>query len=333
MIENIKNFATQCTQAKNEEDIRVATNIYLQKLTEHLGLNNRRQNEVTYIYGGRADSVYQNLIFEFKAPKKFSSKVGIDQALYGRDENDRGLFHYLINSTLQEDTVIDDESFCEVIKTKIGIAFDGTSFIFVRFKYGNELIELFDENKTKWSKNINKNQPLYFDIDISRDFASGIRKLSLLARSTKKKILSADNLLLSFSNETELSQATINYLYLLLNKGIKNNPRINTLYLEWNRIFGEIYGEVETDFTNYRTELIEMYQLPKNLDIKKCLFVLQTFYSIVIKLIIQNLLFSLKHPLEPVKKPKHKSDLSSLFSGGNASENLVDNFFEIHFFV
>ena len=124
MIESIKNFSAQCTQAKNEEDIRVATNIYLQDLTQHLGLNNRRQNEVTYIYGGRADSVYQNLIFEFKAPKKFNSKVGIDQALYGRDENDRGLFHYLINSTLQEDTVIDDESFCEVIKTKIGIAFD-----------------------------------------------------------------------------------------------------------------------------------------------------------------------------------------------------------------
>jgi hypothetical protein len=332
MLNIVETLKSSCKTAKNEEDIRVATQIYIYELTKILGIQNQRANEVTYVYGGRADSVYQNLIFEFKGPKKFNSQAGIDQALFGRDENDRGLFHYLVNSTLEDETVVDDESFMQVISSKVGIAFDGNVFIFVRFKSAMDEISMHDGTKTKWIKQISKIQPLSFEIDKSSDFDSGIRKLSLLARSTKKKLLSADTLLESFSNHSTLSQESISYLYGLLNSSLKLNPRIRTLFEEWLRIFGEIYGDVETDFTVYKQELVEMYGLPKNLDIKKCLFVLQTYYSVVIKLLVQNLLFSLNSPLEEVQKPKVKSDLTSLFSGGNSTQGLIDNFFEIHFF-
>jgi len=321
-----------CKSAKTEEDVRVATQIYIAELSKTLGIQNHIATEVTYIYGGRADSIYQNLIFEFKGPKKFSSKKGIDQALYGRDERDRGLFHYLVNSALEDETVIDDESFQQVICSKVGIAFDGLDFVFVRFKNSELTSLMHNQNKTKWTKNISKNQPLIFEIDKSRDFDSGIRKLSLLARSTKKKLLSADTLLETFSNHSEMSHQTITYLYSLLQSSLKVNPRVKTLFEEWLRIFGEIYGDVETDFTFYRQELIDMYGLPKKLDIKKCLFILQTYYSVVIKLIVQNLLFSLDNPLEQVKKPQHKSDLTSLFSGNHSTQSVIENFFEVHFF-
>lgn len=332
MLEVAEAFRNSCRTAKNEEDIRVATNIYLFELARILGIHNRRANEVTYIYGGRADSVYQNLIFEFKGPNKFSRQIGLDQALYGRDEKDRGLFHYLINSTLEDETVIDDESFLQVLGSKVGIAFDGVTFVFVRFKYSTDKLNLHDRRKTIWNKDVEKSQPVQFEIDKSIDFDSGIRKLSLLARSTRKKLLSADTLLQSFSNVTDLSQNTIGYLYTLLNSSLKVNPRIKTLYDEWLRIFGEIYGEVETDFTFYKKELTDMYQLPKNLDIKKCLFVLQTYYSVVIKLLVQNLLLSLADPLQKAQKPKSKSELTHVFSGGNSNQGMIDNFFEIHFF-
>lgn len=332
MQEFINSFRNSCKSAKNEEDIRVATNIFIFELAKLLNLDNQRANEVTYIYGGRADSVYQNLIFEFKGPNKFASQSGVEQALYGRDENDRGLFHYLVNSTLEDETVIDDESFLQVIGSKAGIAFDGSTFYFVRFRSSNTEILLHDEQKTRWTKNIAKKQPLKFEIDRSIDFDSGIRKFSLLARSTKKKLLSADSLLESFSNNSELSQRTITYLYRLLNRSLRTNTRIKTLFEEWLRIFGEIYGDVETDFTIYKDELLQMYDLPQRLDIKKCLFVLQTYYSSVIKLLVQNLLFSLNNPLEEAQRPKYKSDLTSLFSGGNSSQSVIENFFEIHFF-
>jgi len=326
-------FRKSCLRATNEEDIRVATNLFLSSLTKYLGLQSQIHNEVTYLFGGRADSVYKNLIFEFKSPKKFKNQKGIDEALYGRDEKDRGLFNYLVNSALEEATVTDNESFLEVIKSKVGIAFDGHDFIFVRFKSSAKNISLNMQGKTKWTKkSISHNLPLAFDVDVSPNLDAGIRKLSLMARSTQKKILSADNLLESFSSQSQISKETIHYLYGLLNEGMRDNPRIKTLYKEWLRIFGEIYGDTETDFTSFRSELNDMYDLPRNADIKKSLFVLQTYYSIVIKLMIQNLFFSLRFPLQTVKKPKHKSDLSSLFSGGQSSESLVDNFFEFHFF-
>lgn len=332
MQDVIETFKSSCKSSKTEEDVRVATNIYIFELAKLFNLKSHRANEVTYILGGRADSVYQDLIFEFKSPRKFTSQYGIDQAIYGRDKSDRGLFHYLINSALEDETVIDDKSFLQKITSRVGIAFDGYTFVFVRFKIANTNIDLHDQKKTKWNKAISASQPLILEIDKSHDFDAGIRKLSLLLRSTRKRLLSADTLLQSFSNNSNLSKTTISYLYTLLNKSLKANPRIETLFEEWQRIFGEIYGDAETDFTIYKDELIQMYDLPAKLDIRKCLFVLQTYYSVVIKLLVQNLLFSLSNPLDKAQKPKHKSDLTYLFSGGNSSQGVIDNFFEIHFF-
>ena len=325
-------FKSACKSSRTEEDVRVATLIYISELSKYLGIQNRSSSEVTYIYGGRADSVYQNLIFEFKGPRKFRTGQGVDEALYGRDNSDRGLFHYLVNSALQDETVVDDESFMQVLCSKVGVGFDGTNFIFARFRSDSNEMNLHEKNKTIWKKNIRKSLPLKFEMEISIDFDSGLRKLSLLARSTKKKLLSADTLLNSFSHEVELSQETISYFYQLLTVSLRTNPRVRTLFDEWMRIFGEIYGEKETDFTLYKDELIEMYDLPKKLDIKKCLFVLQTYYSAVIKLLVQNLLFSLSNPLEKAQKPKYRSDLTSLFSGSHSSQSSIENFFEIHFF-
>jgi hypothetical protein len=117
-----------------------------------------------------------------------------------------------------------------------------------------------------------------------------------------------------------------------LNDNVDKNTRIKTLFDEWNRIFGDIYGKTETDFTEFTDDLIKMYSLPKNINIRNTLFVLQTYYSIVIKLLIHNLLESLTNPTETAKKPIYKSELTSLFSGNHYTNYYIENFFEIHFF-
>jgi SAM-dependent methyltransferase len=75
-----------------------------------------------------------------------------------------------------------------------------------------------------------------------------------------------------------------------------------------------------------------MYSLPNNIEIRKCLFVIQTYYSIIIKLLIHNLLESLTDPTSSPKKPKYKNELSALFSGNHYTTYSINNFFEIHFF-
>lgn len=326
-------FKKNCDESKNEEDVRIHTNILLDSLSTYYGLNKKTISEVSSVQGGRADSIYSDIIFEFKTPKKFNTKKGIDEAIFGRDDRDRGLFTYLVNFSLEELGKGDANYFDYILLSKVGIAFDGTIFVFFRYKESSSETELFIKNKTKtFPTEIKSKRQINYEIEIVKDFDLGIKKLLLFLRSTKRKRLSSENLLNSFSSNSKITKDSITYLYKLLNNNIKSNTRIKTLFEEWNRIFGDIYGEEETDFTKYTEELIKMYSLPKKIEIRSTLFVLQTYYSIVIKLLIHNLLESLTNPAESAKKPTYKNELTSLFSGNHYTNYYIENFFEIHFF-
>jgi type I restriction-modification system DNA methylase subunit len=327
---NLK-FKSSSLSSKNEEDVRIATNIFIDGVTSFFNLSKKISSEVTSIQGGRADSIYSDVIFEFKTPNKFLKKNGIDEALYGRDENDRGLFNYLVNFSLEELGRGGDEDFEHILLSKIGIGYDGMNFVFCRFKESITNCNLLIKKKTnKFPDDISSVRNLFFETEVVK-FDVGLIKLLLFIRSTKRKRLSADNLLLSFSS-SEISKSSISYLYQTLIKSLTNNTRIKTLYDEWNRIFGDIYGKQETDFTKYKKDLIQMYSLPQNIEIRSALFVLQTYYSIIIKLLVHNLLESLTNPTQTAKKPRYKNELTSLFSGSNYTNYYIDNFFEIHFF-
>ena len=57
-------------------------------------------SERTFQKGGRADATYQNISFEYKQPNEFRTQCGINDALFGRTQNnDHGLKHYLISNS------------------------------------------------------------------------------------------------------------------------------------------------------------------------------------------------------------------------------------------
>lgn len=329
----ITKFKDKSLSSKTEEDVRLNTHLFLESISDFYGLNKTFSSEVSSLQGGRADSIYSDVIFEFKIPKKFKSKVGVDEAIFGRDEKDRGLYSYLVNFSLDELGKGDGEYFEQILLSKVGVAFDGKTFIFFRYKKCSELIDLVSYKKTKkFPKHIQSKRELTYEIEKITDFDLGVKKLLLFIRSTKRKRLSSENLLQSFSSTSDVSKNSILYLYDLLNTNKDSNTRIETLFNEWNRIFGDIYGKEETDFTKYKDDLIKMYSLPKNIEIRHTLFVLQTYYSIVIKLLVHNLLESLTNPTGKAKQPKYKNELISLFSGNHYTNYFIDNFFEIHFF-
>ena len=243
-------FKESCKKAKGEEDIRIATNIFLDDLTPLFNIKKNISSEVTSLHGGRADSIYSDIIFEFKAPKKFNNQKGINEAIYGRDEKDRGIFHYLVNFSLEQINKSDNEYFKYILSSKVGVGFDGKKFIFCRFKKSDYEININHSYKTKaLPLQISEKQKLEFEFEIIENFDLGLKKLLLFIRSTKRKILSAENLLLSFSSTSEITKKSISYLYELMECNLNKNNRITTLFNEWNRIFGDIYGKQETDFT------------------------------------------------------------------------------------
>ena len=56
--------------AKTEEDVRAATIVFLRHLTQEVGVNVKIQNEIVVLTGGRIDSLFDNIIFEFKTAER-----------------------------------------------------------------------------------------------------------------------------------------------------------------------------------------------------------------------------------------------------------------------
>lgn len=330
----IAEYREQCNIARSEDDIKGASNIFFNAVGRSLGIIIDSHNEITSAHGGRVDSIYNNIYFEYKKKGLFSLH-GTDEAVYGRDDKDHGLFHYLVNFALEESKG-DEERFLYFLTSSVGVGFDGEKFVFCRFKESIYETELYDSYKTKkYPTTIARKQKVEFECSAPYGFDNGVKRILLLLRSTNRKRLNAQTLCDSFSAQTEISRDSIIYLHSLLESSLSKNQRIITLYNEWDRIFGTIYGDKESDFVKHVEALQKFYPIKfKNEeDVKKTLFIIQTYYSILIKLLIQNLFANLRIPSAKPDIIKDKSDLIKLFYGQKDGFNdFIDNFFEIHFF-
>lgn len=332
----IDKFKTNCKSAKSEDDVKREINIFVNGVNEHYNLDIQSSNERTSIHGGRADSIYNDVIVELKKLKLFKTKEGVNESLWGRDEKDHGLYHYLINFSL--DNCHNDELlFLNLLTSKVGVGFDGDKFVFCRFKKSENGTKLEDEKTKKFPKKFkNITFPVEFETSEVLDFDSGVKRLLLYVRSTDRMQLTSENLCNVFSSSTNISKNTISYLYSVLNANIQTNSRVRTLFEEWHRIFGKIYEKQETDFVKHVSAIKSLYKIEEmstNDDVIKVLFVIQTYYSIIIKLIIQNLFASLKLPNAKTDSLKHIGDVREVFYGRkDLFDEYIDNFFEIHFF-
>lgn len=330
----ITEFVTTRDSLHKEEDVRAGFATVLKELSSVMGFDLQLTgHEVVSAHGGSADSVYNNVIFEYKSPHKFNTQHGIDEAVFGRTTSitDRGLFHYLINFTLDENSNYDEE-FLASLKSKIGVGFDAYKFVFCRFIDSEDEIELYCKDKTSEFGKINSKAKLKFEVDVVDDFYAGLKKLLLILRSTTRYRLSGKTLLAKFGPSSTLCKQSINKIYTSLVYNLPINPRVSTLYDEWNRIFGDIYGEIETDFTAIKKPICEFYSLPSSVDVRKILFTIQTYYNLILKLLVSDLFASLKDPSLAHKTTLSKNELNLLFSGRLTNDYKVDNFFEINYF-
>ena len=333
----IEKFKSSCNTAKSEDDVKREINLFVDRVNEHYHLEIISSNERTSIHGGRADSIYNDVIVELKKLKLFKNKEGVNESLWGRDEKDHGLYHYLINFSLDSCPHYDESLFINLLTSKVGVGFDGDQFVFCRFKKSGKGTKLEDGKTKKFPvKFKNKVFPVEFEISEVLDFDNGVKRLLLYIRSTNRMQLTAENLCKVFSSSSNISKHTISYLYSLLIQNIEQNSRVRTLFEEWHRIFGRIYEKQETDFVKHVSAIKSLYeikQLQSNDDVIKVLFVIQTYYSIIIKLIIQNLFASLKLPNAKTDSLRHIGEVREVFYGRKDMFNeKIDNFFEIHFF-
>ncbi|OOF38932.1 methyltransferase [Rodentibacter rarus] len=298
-------------------------------------------NEQKFLKGGRADAVFENIAFEIKKFAYFDNIKGIDEALYGRNEKDSGLYEYILELA-QIDLLEDDETAqIQKITHQIGVGFDGKQFVFARFAITHNINQLTITKGSLSEQTGCLSLPLKFRYDVF-DMESGIERLKILFRQRNKVSLSKEALTKIITPKQAVIRDNVNTIYrILLESFSSNNPsnRVITLYNEWDRVFGVLYGSEteQTDFVNYVEPLKRLYHIDETLfpqlDIKKYLFSLQTYFNIIIKLLVNNFLKQLINPEFEMQSALKKVVLKDLFEGKDEQQqNIVDNFFEIHFY-
>lgn len=320
----------------NEDDVKIHFHSDIVKpiLSEvNPSMLNQYKSENNLLSGGRTDATFQNISFEFKAFKYFQNSKGINEALYGRDDKDHGLYDYIIGNS---DILNKDE--IEIMKSKllnsIGVGFDGNSFIFARF-VPCPIFKKLNTNKLKI--NIDTKLPVEFHYEIY-DFTSGLKRLVLLLKQQNKRTLNKKNLISIINPKSSFVRKNIGSIYQELIFNIYNSHgsnRVRTLYNEWDRIFGKMYGEDKeaTSFTEVSSIIKQTYGIDENTKIisKVYLFALQTFFNIFLKLLIYSFLAQLISPFFKVVDLT-KEQINDLFNGDYEKyKSLINNFFESHF--
>ncbi|MBU3202755.1 Eco57I restriction-modification methylase domain-containing protein [Clostridium algidicarnis] len=323
----------------NEDDIKVNfhTDIVKPILRAVNPLQASQYNsENRLLSGGIPDATFQNISFEYKKYGHFDSIKGIEEALYGRKQGktDHGLYDYIISdSEIKSDD--NEDIITEKITNNIGVGFDGKQFIFARF------IKTTSKNKIDTTKTNLESLPeikVEFQSEI-KNFDTGIRKLTLLLRQQNKMALTKKNLLGIINTESPFVRESIQSIYKELEYNITTldgSGRVRTLYSEWDRVFGVMYGEDDeaTGFTEVTPSIREAYGFEDDFEIdsKMYLFALQTFFNIVLKLLVHSFLSQLISPSFTAKDALTKAQVDMLFDGNNDEDNkIVDNFFESHF--
>lgn len=321
----------------NEDDIKIhfhsdIVKPILKKFNPEMA--NQYKSEDVLLSGGRTDATFQNISFELKKDNRFSSDSGINEALYGRDERDHGLYDYLISNagiTGMDDT----DGIIRKLLNGIGVGFDGRKFIFARFIPSSKK-NILNTSKVNIPVELNLNLDFHYEV---KDFQSGLKRLFLILKQQDKRALNKKNLLAIINTKSEFVRKCILNTYKEIDfnlNDIDGSNRVRTLYNEWNRVFGIMYGEDEeaTDFTEVTSKIREAYGIQDDIEInsKMYLFSMQTFFNIFLKLLIYSFLSQLVNPGFSTKQELSKAEIDSLFDGTyDYGTNLVDNFFETHF--
>lgn len=338
-----------------EEDVRQATYNFLVSLATEIGINVRLRNERVVISGGRIDSLYDNIAFEFKDPKSFSTPAGVEEAVQGRKKGESrqgGLIEYLISLAVEESSNMDD--FLRHLSAKIGIGFDGSSFVFVRYVVleGKE-VSLEGLKARIRAKNNEPPQwlPDFFDGAFvqqpQRDLKTGLRFLYLHMRAiSPREPLKPINVSKRFGEQSPHFRKHLFVLYKLLWNAlnVKKEKHVKTLYGEWNRVFGKVYGDIGSSTREIREQLTDDYKdiidfsQFDGIDVQLLIFTIHTYYNIILKFLVSELLQALLNPFSKrsttlaLTDVKFKQRMSETMNGEYFKIMGVKNFFEASFF-
>ncbi|MBX9076560.1 SAM-dependent DNA methyltransferase [Streptococcus anginosus] len=330
----LKEFRSRTLNTEDDVKLYAYSDIF-SPIQKKYAPNTIFQSERTFVKGGRADGTIANLVIEYKKYNHFGKQKGEHEALFGREQNkrDSGLYQYILNS------IVGNEINDSILDT-FGIGFDGNEWIFARFTKAIDKKKI-DLTRTRFEGIYNNTEiecPYEFTWK-KLSFRDGLEQLILLFNSTEKTKISKESLSAVFNPKNPKISKGIMTIYKIMDSQLllDGNQRTKTLYYEWDRTFGAMFGkeEQETEFNETSESIRKLYGVQDLIDIdsKLFLFSTQTYFNIFLKLLIDSFINKMINPALVNNFKPNWSDIISLFEGRNTKNSeIISNFFEIHYY-
>lgn len=325
--------------AQTEEDVRIGVEKLLEPALEQLGvvahpLYEKRIRRTILTAPGRVDALYGQAVIEYEPPGKLSTTPGLSSTV-------KQLERYLLG-------LAGAGSEREAALRRIaGIGLDGQSIFFLRYR-GDRPPAVEDTPKAPLTQ-----LPLIVDEPPKGTFSligpyaiteETVAHFLLHLRALRRRRLAADELANEFGPSGGVAHEVVNSLHTRLEECLTAPggafPQVETLYEEWKRIFGIVYGQELVKAQKDAHALARLYHVREFTDLKPLLFAVHTYYALFMKLLAAELLSlqegallaSVAEQLPALSREALRTRLEELEKGTWFEAQGIRNFLEADFF-
>jgi SAM-dependent methyltransferase len=348
VTEHLESLQAQLTEAihrsarraRTEEDLKIGVEQALAPIRAELNITPSYETTysptVSVLGGGSSDAVYGHAIIEYKRPGRLATQPGQREAT-------EELQKYLLAEANRYDTGWDT-----ALRRMIGIALDDESIFFLRYRGARrpspDLLAAEPVHQMSLFPRDDEEVPGFVRLGPHPVNEESVGLLVLYLRSLRRRALTPEALALEFGPAGDVARALVSAFNATIARAIDGDPEVHpkvvTLFREWDRIFGIVYGQGLTKGAERASELAALYGVPEPVELKPLLFAVHTYYAMLMKLLAAELaslqggspLASPLAGLQAMSTRQLRERLGDLENGGLFARFGVHNFLEGDFF-
>ena len=326
-------------RAANEEELRIGVEKLLEPTLQRLGISvqpryEKRIRRTILTAPGRADALYGQAIIEYEPPGKLSTEKGLSST---QEQLERYLIGLAGAGSQREST----------LRRLAGIGFDGHSIFFLRYRGDRPSAEQASPKTQTTQLALMVEEAPKGSFSLVGPYAvtgESISEFLLHLRALRRRPLVAEELAREFGPPGEVAHQIVSTLYSRLEECLTAPggafPQVETLYEEWKRIFGVVYGQELVKAQQDAHALARLYHVTEFTDLKPLLFAVHTYYALFMKLLAAELLSlqqgavlaSMAEQLPALPGEQLRSRLEELEKGTWFEAQGIRNFLEADFF-
>lgn len=261
-------------ESSTEQALVVAVETALRPVLDLLAIPQHVQYEKTLLQG-RADAVYGSVIIEYEAPGKLATAPGRSES-YGQ-----------IRQYLREQAELRSPGEPEAALSQlVGVVLDGKQIGFVLWRGGSEpnadLSEMRPEEPQLSMETEVALAGRFQQLGPFAVTADSVTDLLRFLRALSRRPLEAAALADEFGPEAATARRVVRALNAAIMR--PKAPRTETVYREWMRHFGAVYGEKSKVRRSAITRLARTYDVEDD-DVGRMLFSVHTYFALIMKIL------------------------------------------------